>query len=65
MKLTGLNVQLITAGTLIGTIRDDHGEALAGVQVQALTYTYQQGTRTLTSSGNDYRPAPVGGVYGP
>src|SRR5688572_7410462 len=50
MKLTGINVQLIPAGTIIGTIRDDHGEALAGVQVQALTYTYQQGTRTLTSS---------------
>src|SRR5688572_10076075 len=50
MKLTGINVQLIPAGTIVGTIRDDHGEALAGVQVQALTYTYQQGTRTLTSS---------------
>jgi hypothetical protein len=49
-KITGLTVQLIAAGTIVGIIRDDHGETLAGVQVQALTYTYQQGTRTLTSS---------------
>jgi len=49
-KISGLSVSLLTAGTIVGTIRDDHGEPLAGVQVQALTYAYQQGVRTLSSS---------------
>ena len=49
-KLSGLSVSLFSSGTIVGSIRDDHGEPLAGVQVQALTYTYVQGNRTLTSS---------------
>jgi len=48
--LNNVSFQLVPAGTIAGRIVDEHGEALAGIQVQALSYTYRDGNRTLTPS---------------
>ena len=45
--LANINFQLIPAGTIAGRILDEDGEPLAGIQVQALSYRYQGGRRTL------------------
>src|SRR5262249_34006734 len=37
-RLNSISLQLVPAGTIAGKITDDHGEPVAGIQVQALTY---------------------------
>jgi hypothetical protein len=49
-KLANINVAMVPAGTIAGTIRDETGEAMAGIQVQALSYQYQNGSKTLVSA---------------
>jgi len=50
-KLTGISVSMVPAGTITGKVRDETGEAIAGIQVQALSYQYQNdGTKTLVSA---------------
>jgi hypothetical protein len=45
--LSGVNFQLIQGGTIVGRILDENLEPVTGIRVEALTYTYQQGNRTL------------------
>lgn len=45
-------VQLPKGGALTGVIVDENAEPSQGVQVRALRYVYQNGVRTLQSSGN-------------
>jgi len=47
--LNGIGFQLVQGGTIVGRILDEFLEPVAGIQVQSLTYTYQNGTRTLVS----------------
>lgn len=49
-KLAGINVSMIPAGTIAGRLRDENGEPVAGIQVQALSYQYQNGSKTLVSA---------------
>jgi hypothetical protein len=48
-RVTGLTVQLVPTGTIAGKIIDEHGDPLPRVQVQALSYQYLNGVRTLVS----------------
>jgi len=61
-RMASLTIQLVPTGTIAGRIVDEHGDALPRVQVQALTYEYQNGVRTLvtgrqemTNDQGDYR----------
>ena len=45
----GVSFQLVQGGTIVGRILDENLEPVAGIQVQSLTYTYQNGTRSLNS----------------
>jgi len=47
--LNGVSFQLVQGGTIVGRILDENLEPVAGIQVQSLTYTYQNGTRSLNS----------------
>jgi hypothetical protein len=47
--LQSLTFQLIPGGTIAGRIVDENHEPVAGIQVEALAYVYQNGTRTLVS----------------
>jgi hypothetical protein len=47
--LSTVNFQLIQGGTIAGRILDENLEPVTGIQVQALTYSYQNGTRNLVS----------------
>jgi hypothetical protein len=47
--LHSLTFQLIQGGTIAGRIVDENLEPVAGLQVEALSYVYQNGTRTLIS----------------
>jgi hypothetical protein len=49
-KITSLTVQLVPTGTIAGKIVDERGDPMVRVQVQALTYQYQNGIRTLVTS---------------
>jgi hypothetical protein len=44
-----VSFQLVQGGTIVGRILDENLEPVTGIQVQSLTYTYQNGTRTLVS----------------
>jgi protocatechuate 3,4-dioxygenase beta subunit len=50
-RVSNLDIQMVTAGSLSGRVFNEDGEPLANVQVQAQTYTYQQGKRVLSSTG--------------
>jgi hypothetical protein len=41
--------QLVQGGTIVGRILDENLEPVTGIQVEALTYVYQNGNRTLVS----------------
>lgn len=47
--LSGVSFQLVQGGTIVGKILDENFEPVTGIQVQSLTYTYQNGARTLVS----------------
>ena len=47
--LSTVNFQLVQGGTIVGRILDENLEPVTGIQVQALSYSYQNGTRTLVS----------------
>jgi hypothetical protein len=47
--MNGVSFQLVQGGTIVGRILDENLEPVTGIQVQSLTYTYQNGTRTLVS----------------
>jgi hypothetical protein len=47
--LSGIIVQLVQGGTIAGRILDENLEPVTGIQVQALSYIYQNGERTLVS----------------
>jgi hypothetical protein len=47
--LSSVTFQLVQGGTIVGRILDENLEPVAGIQVQSLMYTYQNGTRTLVS----------------
>lgn len=47
--LSSVTFALIQGGTLVGRIVDENLEPVTGIQVQSLTYVYQNGTRTLVS----------------
>src|SRR6185369_11799765 len=49
-KLVSINIGMTQAGTIAGRIRDENGEALAGIQVLALSYQYQNGTKNLVTA---------------
>jgi len=49
-RLASLSIQLVPAGTIAGKIVDERGDAVPRAQVQALTYQYQNGVRTLVTS---------------
>jgi hypothetical protein len=49
-RVAALAVQLVPTGTIAGKIVDERGDAVPRVQVQALTYQYQNGVRTLVTS---------------
>jgi hypothetical protein len=48
---TTVEFQLLSTGSISGRIFNEDREPIAGVQVMALTYTYQHGKRTLTAMG--------------
>jgi len=48
-RVTALTIQLVPTGTIAGKIIDEHGDPLPRVQVQALSYQYLNGVRTLVS----------------
>ncbi len=50
-RLTNIDFQMVSAGSISGRVFNEDGEPLAGVQVQAQTYTYQQGRRVLSPTG--------------
>jgi hypothetical protein len=47
--LSGVSFQLVQGGTIVGRVLDESLEPVTGIQVQSLTYSYQNGTRTLVS----------------
>jgi hypothetical protein len=47
--LSGLSFQLVQGGTIVGRILDENLEPVTGIQVEALTYIYQNGIRNLVS----------------
>jgi hypothetical protein len=47
--VSNLTFQLVQGGTIAGRILDENLEPVAGIQVQSLTYAYQNGSRTLVS----------------
>lgn len=47
--LSGVTFQLVQGGTIVGRILDENLEPVTGIQVEALTYVYQNGNRTLVS----------------
>ena len=49
-RLTTVDFQLSPAGTIAGRILDEDGEPVTGIQVQALSYQYRGGARTLAPS---------------
>ena len=53
--LSGVNFQLVQGGTIVGRILDENFEPVTGIQVQSLTYNYQNGTRDpcLRAAGSD------------
>jgi protocatechuate 3,4-dioxygenase beta subunit len=59
-NLTNINFQLVPAGTIAGRILDEDGEPLAGVQVQALTYVYDNGSRVLAPGGRQVQTNDLG-----
>lgn len=46
-RLTTIDFQMVSAGTIAGRILDEDNEPIAGIQVQALSYEYRSGRRTL------------------
>src|SRR6187399_545661 len=48
-RVASLSIQLVPTGTIAGKILDEHGDPLPRVQVQALTYQYLNGVRTLVT----------------
>jgi hypothetical protein len=48
-SLSGIGFQLVQGGTIVGRILDENFEPVTDIEVQSLTYTYQNGTRTLVS----------------
>lgn len=47
--LSTVTFQLVQGGTIVGRILDETLEPVTGIQVQALTYRYQNGARSLVS----------------
>jgi hypothetical protein len=47
--LATVNFQLVQGGTIVGRILDENFEPVTGIQVQALSYSYQNGTRSLVT----------------
>ena len=47
--LSGIGFQLVQGGTIVGRILDENFEPVTDIEVQSLTYSYQNGTRTLVS----------------
>jgi hypothetical protein len=47
--VSNMSFQLVQGGTIAGRILDENLEPVAGIQVQSLTYAYQNGTRTLVT----------------
>jgi hypothetical protein len=50
-QLANIDFQMTPTGSISGRILDESGEPMANVQVQAETFTYQQGKRILMMSG--------------
>lgn len=50
-RIQNVDFQLVPAGSISGRVFNEDGEPLANVQVQAQTYTYQQGKRVLGPAG--------------
>jgi hypothetical protein len=48
-RAAALSIQLVPTGTIAGKIVDERGDPLPRVQVQALSYRYQNGVRSLVS----------------
>lgn len=48
-RLGPLAIQMTQGGTITGRILDENLEPVTGIQVQALAYVYQNGSRTLTT----------------
>ena len=53
MAADKLNFMLARGGVIAGHVLDDNGEPIAGVQVAAMRYGFQGGTRRLISSGSE------------
>ncbi len=53
MAADKLNFTLARGGVIAGHILDDNGEPIAGVQVAAMRYGFQGGTRRLIGSGSE------------
>ena len=51
-ELNNISFQLVQGGTIVGRILDENHEPVTGIQVQALTYSYQNGARTLITERN-------------
>jgi 5-hydroxyisourate hydrolase-like protein (transthyretin family) len=50
-RLDSIDFQMIKAGVISGTVLDEDGQPMANVQIQALSYDYTNGKRTLRSIG--------------
>ncbi len=53
MAADKLNFTLARGGVIAGHVLDDNGEPIAGVQVAAMRYGFQGGTRRLIGSGSE------------
>jgi protocatechuate 3,4-dioxygenase beta subunit len=60
-KLTKINIVMTAQGVIMGSVLDQDGDPVSGVQVQALRYAYQNGQRQLRAEGmstaTDFRGA--------
>src|SRR6185436_9839539 len=48
-SLSTVSFQLVQGGTIVGRILDENHEPVTGIQVQSMTYSYQNGTRALVT----------------
>jgi protocatechuate 3,4-dioxygenase beta subunit len=59
-QLPNLDIQMVPAGSISGRIFNEDGEPVAGLQVQAESYTYQQGKRVRAPSGQSGQTNDLG-----
>jgi hypothetical protein len=59
-RLNNIDFQMVPGGSISGRVFNEDGEPLAGVQIQAQIYQYQQGRRVLVPSGQSMQTDDLG-----